>query len=100
MQVAGVQAAGSKGLSGVTVAVNDPQSNKPGFAAPSSKGEVGSRSPQALTPEPVVFPREGLPVDQRPAQLRLLKASNRYRESQELHEHGSGVSRRHKRSHR
>ena len=84
MHVAGAQPIGSRGLSGVSVAVSDPQSAPKSFAAPTEARNAAPRAVFALTAEPVVFPREGLPVDQRPNQLRLLKASNRYREAQDL----------------
>ncbi len=84
MHVAGVQPVGSRGLSGVTVAASDPQAGQRSVSARPDVNRPPNAPPRTVTAEPVVFPREGLPVDQRPLPLRTLKAATRYREMQEM----------------
>jgi hypothetical protein len=81
--VAGVQPIGSRGfgsLQGVVVDTKPPQTNPP---AP--EGQRNAPAAQhTVTQEPVVFPRDGLPADQRPVHLRQQKAAARYKESEQL----------------
>jgi hypothetical protein len=81
--VAGVQPIGSRGfgsLQGVVVDTKPPQPY-----TPASEGERNApRAQHTVTQEPVVFPRDGLPTDQRPVHLRQQKAAARYKESEQL----------------
>ena len=81
--VAGVQPIGSRGfgsLQGVVVETKPPQS-----FTPAPEGERNAPAAQhAFTQEPVVFPRDGLPADQRPVHLRQQKAAARYKEAAQL----------------
>jgi hypothetical protein len=84
MQVAGFQPVGSRGLGSLQAAVTDVKP-APSFTTPSNGGERGFNSvPHTVTAEPVVFPRDGLPADQRPVHLRQQKAAARYKEFQDL----------------
>jgi len=79
MIVTGVQAGGAKGVTAVQGAVVDIKD----ATRPAPIGSAGGRSGDAQArpgePQPVVFPRKGLPVDQRPVELRRLHAAARYR---------------------
>ncbi|MDZ4826879.1 MAG: hypothetical protein SGJ13_10515 [Actinomycetota bacterium] len=79
-----MQPIGSKGLSGVSVAAADPQAGQRPTSARPAGNQPPNHPPHTVTAEPVVFPREGLPVDQRPLQMRTMKAATRYREMQEM----------------
>jgi len=80
MLVTGVQAAGSKGLTAVQATVVDLKDAARFGSDPDGDGErghaVGSKKGE---PQPVVFPRKGVPVDQRPVSLRHAHAAARYR---------------------
>jgi hypothetical protein len=80
MLVTGIQAVGSKGVTAVQGTVVDTsESTRAGFDAdPDAKRAAGGRT-RPGDPQPVVFPRKGLPVDQRPAALRHKHAAARYR---------------------
>ena len=82
--VAGVQPVGSRGfgsLQGVVVDTKPPQSSPPNVP----EGQRNAPAAQhTLTQEPVVFPRDGLPADQRPVHLRQQKAAARYKEAAQL----------------
>jgi hypothetical protein len=82
MIVTGVQSVGSKGFSAVQGAVADTKDAKTGTE--SERAEVAGKGTATLTkpgePQPVVFPRSGLPMDQRPVALRQDQAAQRYRE--------------------
>lgn len=80
MLVTGVQSAGSKGLTAVQPTVVD-QKDAARFGRDKERdGEHGSAvAAKQGEPQPVVFPRKGLPVDQRPASLRHERAATRYR---------------------
>jgi len=80
MLVTGVQAAGSKGLTAVQATVVDSKDAARFGADGDHDGEYGGavRSKQG-EPQPVVFPRKGVPVDQRPVSLRQQHAARRYR---------------------
>lgn len=86
MQVTGVQPVGARGLATVQPQVASPRGADDGTAAGQAAGAArAARAPAAtLIAEPVTFPRDGVPLDRRPAQLRRAKAAARYRESQEL----------------
>ena len=77
MIVTGVQAAGATGLRSVQGAAID--SSEIGRAASTAdpRSERDSRVKNGV-PQPVVFPREGLPLDQRPVEHRLQRAAARY----------------------
>jgi hypothetical protein len=77
MIVTGVQAVGAKGVSTVQVAATDTRNDPRVTAAPADRERPGSaRSGDA---QPVVFPRSGVPLDQRPVALRREHAILRYR---------------------
>jgi hypothetical protein len=80
MLVTGVQAVGSKGVTAVQGTVVDTsESTRAGLDGdPGAKRAAGGRV-RAGDPQPVVFPRKGLPMDQRPAGLRQEHAVTRYR---------------------
>jgi hypothetical protein len=83
MFVTGVQPAGAKGLGTVQVAAVDTRDSARVLAA-----NVRERGPDGATvkpgdPEPVVFPRDGVPLDKRPVSLRREHAVTRYRDDGE-----------------
>ena len=79
MQITGVQSVGARSLGSVSATVSDTGQNaRTSVATPEREGPTGP--PRALTPEAVVFPRDGVPVDQRPVRLRHQRAAARYRE--------------------
>jgi hypothetical protein len=79
MLVTGVQAAGSKGLTAVQGTVVDLKATRAGFDGDQNvERALGSRVKRG-DPQPVVFPRAGLPMDHRPASLRHEHAAARYR---------------------
>lgn len=81
--VAGVQPVGSRGLGSLQGVVVDTKPPPPSPTAP--EGQRNAPAAQhTVTQEPVVFPRDGLPADQRPVHLRQLKAEARYKESEQL----------------
>jgi len=79
MLVTGVQAVGAKGVSAIQGAVVD-------VKATTRTGVDGDRNQAAgapakkREPQPVVFHRTGVPMDQRPVALRKEHAATRYRE--------------------
>jgi len=77
MLVTGVQPAGAGTLGAVQVAAVD--AGDLARVARASE-ESRDRSPEARSdpPQPIVFPRDGLPVDQRPLPQRLQQAADRY----------------------
>ncbi len=81
MIVTGVQAVGSKGFSAVQGAVVDPKEANRGTETKTA--EAAEKGPATLTkpgePQPVVFPRQGMPLDQRSVALRQDHAAQRYR---------------------
>jgi hypothetical protein len=76
MIVTGVQAGGAKALSAVQVASVDPADVA--RAAANAIAEREERRPRGGAPQPVVFPRKGVPLDQRPVSHRLKDAAERY----------------------
>jgi hypothetical protein len=80
MMVTGVQPAGAKGLGSVQAAVVDTKASAR-VATPAEADQ--DRAPafaRGTTPQPVVFPRDGLPMDQRPVGHKLQQAADRYRD--------------------
>ena len=77
MLVTGVQSVGSKGLNTVQVAAVDTT-----YAARVADGSHESRHRRLTArpgePEPVVFPRDGVPLDKRPVALKREHALQRY----------------------
>lgn len=86
MQVTGVQPVGARGMATVQPQVADPRGANDGAAGGQAAGAArAARAPApTLIAEPVTFPRDGVPLDRRPVELRRAKAATRYRESQEL----------------
>jgi len=78
MQITGVQTVGARSFSSVTTAVTVAEPARVAPVAPDR--DNGSAKPRTLSPEAVVFPRDGKPVDRRPLQLRRQRANARYRE--------------------
>jgi len=79
MLVTGVQAAGSKGLTAVQGTVVDTKATRAGFDGDQNvERALGTRA-KAGDPQPVVFPRSGIPMDHRPASMRHEHAAARYR---------------------
>ena len=81
MFVTGVQAVGAKGFTAVQGAVVDTKAAARTGLEGDREGDRGS-APRAKTrePQPVVFPRSGVPMDQRPVSMRRHHAEARYRE--------------------
>jgi hypothetical protein len=81
MLVTGVQAVGSKGLTAVQGTVVDPKDatrlGRDGDSNSEHSAAVGAK--RRGEPQPVVFPRKGVPVDQRPVAMRHEQAAARYR---------------------
>jgi len=90
MQIAGVQPVGSKGLSGLQLVVSDRDAARSGADARANAPRTAVTVHNALSAEPVVFPRDGLPMDRRPLHLRHQKAAARYREAADLDEPPAG----------
>jgi len=81
MFVTGVQAAGAKGFTAVQGAVVDTKAASRTGIEGDREGDRGA-TPRARAgkPQPVVFPRAGVPLDQRPVAMRRHHAEARYRE--------------------
>jgi hypothetical protein len=81
MLVTGVQAAGAKGVTAIQGAVVDTKAAARTGLEGDREGDRGA-VPRAKTgrPQPVVFPRAGIPMDQRPVSMRRHEAEARYRE--------------------
>ncbi len=79
MIVTGVQPTGSRGVSAVQVATVD---TKEAARAGSAEDHApdGAAGAKGGDPQPVVFPRTSVGLDQRPVALRQQQASQRYRE--------------------
>ena len=79
MFVTGVQAVGSRGVNSVQVAVVDTKEAARIGGPTDSDGERGRGvGVKPGEPEPIVFPRQGLPLDQRPVALKHEQALKRY----------------------
>ena len=79
MVVSGVQAVGAKGVSAVQGAVVEIKDGERTATAGADERRAAGAPARPGEPQPVVFPRKGLPVDQRPVELRRLHAAARYR---------------------
>jgi hypothetical protein len=77
MLVTGVQSVGSKGVSSVQVAAVD--TKEVAKSTSQSDSTHNSVAPKPGDPQPVVFPRAGVALDQRPVSLRNEQAASRYR---------------------
>jgi hypothetical protein len=79
MEVTGVLPVGARSLGGVLVTVSDSTQygNRSSSNAPDRENTPSV--PRASFPEPVVFPRDGTPLDHRPVQLRQARAAQRYK---------------------
>ena len=77
MIVTGVQSVGAKGVNSVQVATVDPK--EVGRAGNTADADRDRAEPaKSGVPQPVVFPRKGVPLDQRPVALRQRHATARY----------------------
>ncbi len=80
MIVSGVQAAGAKSVSAVQgIVVDDTAASRAGLDSESSADRATGMRTKPGDPQPVVFPRAGIPMDHRPVQLRHERAAYRYR---------------------
>jgi hypothetical protein len=80
MLVTGVQAAGAKGVTAVQGAVVDAKDTARLGSVAGRDGDHAGGPAKAGEPQPVVFPRKGLPMDHRPVSLREHRAALRYRQ--------------------
>ena len=79
MLITGVQAVGAKGVTAIQGAVVDiKDATRTGSSTADGRTPAGAPAKPG-DPQPVVFPRQGLPVDQRPVELRQQHAAARYR---------------------
>ena len=83
MMVVGVQAVGSKGVTAVQGSVVDTRDPRE-TAGTATDGDADARraaggAARGGIPQPVVFPRKGVPVDPRPVAMRQKQAVTRYR---------------------
>jgi hypothetical protein len=79
MQITGVQSVGARSLGSVSATVSDTGQDARAASVVAER-EGPSGSPRPLTPEAVVFPHDGKPVDHRPVRLRHQRAAARFRE--------------------
>ena len=80
MLVTGVQAVGSKGVTAVQgTAVDESETTRTGLDGDPETARAAGRRLRPGDPQPVVFPRKGVPVDQRPVAMRRERAVARYR---------------------
>jgi hypothetical protein len=81
MFVTGVQAVGAKGVTAIQGAVVDTKAATRSAVEGDREGDRGAAPRvKAGRPQPVVFPRAGVPLDQRPVSMRRHHAEARYRE--------------------
>ena len=79
MLVTGVQAVGAKGVTAIQGAVVDPKdATRAGIDGRRDADHAGGPAKPG-EPQPVVFPRKGIPLDHRPVSLREHRAAARYR---------------------
>jgi hypothetical protein len=78
MFVTGVQAVGAKGLHSVQVAAVDAKEVARATGGLGDDDRDRGDRVKAGEPQPVVFPRDGVPLDQRPVELRHQIAALRY----------------------
>ena len=76
----GVQSAGAKGVSAVQVTAADPKDLADRGRAAAAGDQDSDTPARSATPQPVVFPRDGVALDQRPVALRHQHAASRYRQ--------------------
>ncbi|MGQ0826453.1 MAG: hypothetical protein ACT4OX_15720 [Actinomycetota bacterium] len=93
VHVAGVQPVGSRGLNSVQAVVTDSKPSQQFTTTGGTGRDAPKQVPLAVTAEPVVLHRDGLPVDRRPDSLKHQKAAAKYREAQELAPHRSRARR-------
>ena len=79
MMVTGVQPVGAKGLGTVQATVVDTKETARVATPTEAEQERAPAFAKGATPQPVVFPRDGLPMDQRPVGHKLQQAADRYR---------------------
>ena len=80
MLVTGVQAVGAKGVTAIQGNVVDlKQTARTGFEGDRDGPRTSGTAARPGEPQPVVFPRRGVPIDQRPVAMRQLQALTRYR---------------------
>ena len=79
MFVTGVQAVGAKGLHSVQGAVVDTKEAARVTSGLTDDDRDPGNRVKPGEPEPIVFPRDGVPLDQRPVELRHQIATLRYR---------------------
>ncbi len=80
MMVTGVQAVGSKGVTAIQGAVVDTSdATRSGPDREAEAKRAGWGAARAGIRQPVVFPRQGVPVDQRPVAMRHKQEAIRYR---------------------
>ncbi len=84
MVVVGVQPVGSRGLLSVQAIVVEPRVESVAAQARPGAADIPAAVARAVAAETVFFPREGLPPDPRPYDLRRRRATRRYRQSQHL----------------
>jgi hypothetical protein len=78
MFVTGVQSVGSKGVNSVQVAAVDIKEVNKQTSQNNDSPKTGV-APKPGDPQPVVFPRAGVALDQRPVALRHEQAASKYR---------------------
>ena len=88
MFVTGVQSVGSKGVNSVQVAAVDTKELSKQTSQNQDSPKAGV-APKPGEPQPVVFPRAGVALDQRPVALRHEQAASRYRSDGGNHEGNS-----------
>ena len=80
MLVTGVQAVGAKGVTAIQGNVVDlKQSSRTGVDGDRDGPRTSGTTARPGEPQPVVFPRRGPAIDQRPVTMRQLQAVTRYR---------------------
>ncbi|HWS45486.1 MAG TPA: hypothetical protein VN636_06470 [Acidimicrobiia bacterium] len=79
MIVTGAQPVGSRGVSAVQATVTDAKDTARA-ASPSDPDQARHDNAKPGEPQPVVFPRSGVGLDQRPVELRRQQAAARYRD--------------------
>jgi hypothetical protein len=79
MLVTGVQAVGAKGVTAIQGAAVDVKvATRTGLEGDRDRDQAGASRARLRDPQPVVFPRAGIPMDQRPVALRQQHAQARY----------------------
>jgi len=79
MMISGVQPVGAKGVNAVQGAVVDSKDAARYGDWERDGDRSGAVPAKTGQPQPVVFPRKGVPVDPRPVSLRHERATTRYR---------------------